>query len=729
MSRFCYLASMHTAIVLAICSALYAAVPALGSPVDFEGPATERRETAAEFTDRLARAERAILAAYQLPELDPETHAAVQAFFDSAAEAFVQPEQERKFPSRATWRHAQSISPELIACDDPLVRLLLHEAAQNAWFSVPDLSMSKANIADDLRAVRDRGLPDERVAAIASALMYGPTNERKAITEVAMDSIVRAVNIPARDTFERRRIFNALFRATSNFGLALLDDLEARIDADPPEDPWIADAVIGARLNRLGWIHRGPLFNFRPREESMRVAAELFARARVRLVAAHERDPACPEPATAMMSVVLGGARTPGEHGRDWFRRAVEAEPDPSPALALMRNPMLRRWGGNPGQLREFALWCADPQRHATDAPIEAHQTLRVLANESSHAEAWSDRTLTEPVQTALEACIASNPPPLRRERAIHALIDLHLQAGDYPRGAALLREIGGEIDFWTRRSWLQHHTLYAPRLLPHDTPGRHSAALAESSESIGDWSSAVEFWNATLDAIDPDADPLGHRATTERLLHARRTERLATGEWVELDFPDGLTGFRVLHGRFVPIDESRVRLHREDWYFHGTAAGVFDLHVAGDYEVETTISSPISKAGILIGLIPSSPRNDHYVRVAALREDLHVEFSYRADQIKVKLPKRPFNSSVTLRVRVEGTDLTVFVDDEEVYKGPSPWRLLDRGRRIGIAAERMRSDGERGFAVEVSGYRVRQIAPPRVAPVPHEEPDDFFEF
>lgn len=685
-------------------------------------PPASQPPTGAQVRESQVRAERAILAAYPLDNVDPATLAAVNAFFDSTAEAFVAKEQHQDFPSRTTWRHGQAVTPLLLACEDPLVRLLVHEAERNAWFSIPDNRM--VEIEAKLLAVRERGLPEERLAALAASMMFGPTNERKAIIEIAIDATARAMRQPAAGVAEKRRVYNALFRAVMHFGQAQLDELETRIEADPPQDPWLADAVIGSRLANLAWVNRGPLFNFRPRAESLRISAELLARARPRLLAAHEREPACPEPAAMMMSVIIIAQDLPGEHSRDWFARVEAVQPDFRPAFRRMRVALLEQWGGEPEELRQFALRCARPELRATDAPIEAVQALRVLASEIGVDRVWSDAELTGTVRSALESCLAANPPPERAEEARHALIYLLDAIDDKPAAAAVLRDAGGEIDFWLRRIWNRQHLPYAPRLLAYDTPARPFARLADTAESIDDWASAAEFWASASDLIDPDADPLAHAAVAERVLAADRAGRLATREWLDLGFTNGLSGFCVLQGEFEPLSPTQVRLYREKWYFHRTAVGVFDLPVTGHYEIEATVRTGFSKAGIIVGLRPVKPRNEGYTRIAVRQDELHIEYSYKAPARKIAIDA-PYGQPVRLRVVVNGTALAVFVNDKPVYEGEAPSERIAWGSRVGIAGEPSSTMGERAEPSTVSDFRVRLIAPAQRPAADQPEQDD----
>lgn len=692
-------------------------------------PALAGLRTGAQVREHQIAVERAVLAAYPLKELDAETLIAVNLFFDSAARAFVEPEQEQDFPSRATWRHAQAITPLVLACDDPLVQLLVHEAVLNAWFSIPGHRLT--DVESDLRAVRANGLPEERIAAIAASMITGPTNERKAITEIAIEATANAMRRPGLDVDEKRRMYNALFRAAMSFSQAQLQELEKRLESDPPADPWLANAVIGSRLTHLAWVNRSSLFNHRPREESMRIAASLLERARPMLVAAHEQEPACPEPAAMMMSVVLGGQRLPGEHSRDWFARVQAAQQDFRPAFGRMRAALLQRWGGDPDELKRFALRCAAQDLVATDAPIEAYQAVRFLVAEIGKESVWNDRELIDTVQNALESCLAADPPPERAEEVRHALINLFEATGRKPAAAALLRENGGEVDFWLRRSWLRHHTPYAPRLLVYDTPARPIAALADAAEDIGDWTSAADFWRSAAELVDPNTDPQAHAAIVERILAADRARQLATGEWLDLGFADGLTGFRVLQGVFEPISAASVRMYREQWYFHKTAVGVFDLPVSGHYEVEATIQPGFGKVGILVGLRPYKPRNEGFTRIAVSQQELHVEYSYRAPVKKVKLTGQ-LGSPVKLRVVVNGESLEIFADGERVFQGDAPLPRISWGNRIGLAAEQLAAAGERASRTTVSDFRVRLIAPApeRDDALPAaKEDDEFFWF
>lgn len=329
--------------------------------------------------------------------------------------------------------------------------------------------------------------------------------------------------------------------------LAMVADQFAKPDSSV--DPWVKAVATGRSEIRKAWAARGRGFAHKVKPQGWQGFEEHLALARQALLAAHEMHPEWPDAATELISVSMGD-RT-GEE-RLWFDRAVAAEFDHESAYRRLGTASLQpRWGGSHEAMLAFGRECLDTGRFDTFVPgFVFDVALAVGADLTRPRDAFA-------MPGVYDDCL----------RAANGYLKA---AGTTPAVARLWRSRLAVLQWATGR----HHE--AARVLDELEDDPAPQALSESRVRLeelvgesrlfggpcGDAAKAAEALIAAgkLDAARAAYESLAAAKDTPAAARQRVTGRIATlnmtaaldrSEWVDLQPPPDLAGWRVVSGEW----------------------------------------------------------------------------------------------------------------------------------------------------------------------------------
>lgn len=659
------------------------------------------------FSIRQFESTRDALGAARGPSLDEAEEAALTRAIDSAAKAMVNLRVSDGFPMQLSWNHAKLVAElDLIAIDDPLAQIIVLDAFRIAGFSIGN---QRPDPMAHLAKLKARGLPPHLLAQLAT-VGFANKAERENATSFAVHEVASAIRKPYAERSEKRIVYAAVEPMFADFTEPMIDELRRLLGEQPPEDPWLMHTVFGGWHTELAWRRRGSQRADQTTDEQFAAFDEQLAIAREHLTKAYALDPGCPEPAAEMIAVAMAIGAAGEDSIEAWFRRAYEAQPDYAPAFDQMRTALRPRWGGSVERIRRFALWCVEPGRHPRGVGLQGWITFMTLRSEIGQA-VWQDRELVKAVRRSIEELRDSNLSSVSPWYCNTVLMEIALGTGRIEDAAGHLRDLGGGLGRWQLRMRDRPHRPFGPELLPFHSAAKQEAVLAQRAEDADDWVAAADLWASALAKVDPSEDSLAHRAVSDRLLRAGRSASLRAGEWVGLEYsPEGI-GSRLIAGEFRLLDDGTVSMHPESQEFMGPAVALFDIDPGRSYEIECDVWA--REGGLILGWSERRARHDAYTTV--LRSDSRLTIGHsEGEPIQVPLPEG-FDKEVSrLRVRVQGSGLTVWLGEVQVYAGPAPSEQIANGERIGIGRQSLLPFGHR-FAREhnrISNVRLRLIGP-----------------
>jgi hypothetical protein len=315
---------------------------------------------------------------------------------------------------------------------------------------------------------------------------------------------------------------------------------------DSGVDPWIKALVIGRAEIGKGWEARGAGWAGDVQPEGWEKFAEHLARAREQLTKAHELHPEYPDAAAEMITVSLGDR---SDEERLWFDRAVEAQFDHEPAYRQLGvTALLPRWGGSHEQMLEFGRHCLASGRFDTFVPAFILDVALAIGEElPDRRDAFAMPGVYEDCLRAMNGYLKQPRPPATVHLWKSRLAILHWATGRYAEAAQVLDELGDEL---------------APRALAEFKAKRDDVVgearlfggpHADDVEAAEEWiaENKVDEALAAYEKIAErdDIPPGGRRLLASRIAAMKTAAALERYEWVDLQPPPDLAGWRVVAG------------------------------------------------------------------------------------------------------------------------------------------------------------------------------------
>ncbi|MBC8105956.1 MAG: hypothetical protein H7Z14_05155, partial [Anaerolineae bacterium] len=326
------------------------------------------------------------------------------------------------------------------------------------------------------------------------------------------------------------------------------------ISADKNSDPWLVKMFSGKYFIRAAWAARGTGFADTVTDEGWKGMTDGLNRAQENLSAAWKLEPKFPEPASAMITVAMGGGAAPDETERLWFDRAVAAQLDYSEAYDNLGYSMLPRWGGSYEQIIQFGIECAATKRYDTDVPYTYVESLNRVRNDGAGWDIWRVRGMFERAGDILLGYAKWTPPTGRSMQNWNysALAGYAWQVGRYDVARDALNNMKGQWD----RNGLDSSGVYLPlRTISgiYALSGDLAKDLlaAEQSAAFDRHDDATAAYEKA--AAGPKNDDPAARWVRGRAHELRQLAAFHRGESVDLMPTDAeLTGYESLGGQWT---------------------------------------------------------------------------------------------------------------------------------------------------------------------------------
>lgn len=373
-----------------------------------------------------------------------------------------------------------------------------------------------------------------------------PATARLPQPDTALHEVTLAI---ARDTSfadGRQWIYLRTFLPVNDALLAAAAEQFAKPDSGV--DPWITAMVVGRDHVRRAGEARGTGFANTVTPQGWKGLGEHLAAAREQLTRAHELHPEWPEAASEMISVSLGEG---SDEERLWFDRAVAAQFDHEPSYdRMLLQTLLPRWGGSHEEMIEFGHACLASGRFDTNVPYYGYGAAVAVGAELA---AVRDVMAIEGVyDDCVRVCRGYFPtaPTPEVARVWHArLAVVHWAAG---RHMEACEELDGLRDELAPQP-LQEFRVRAEDVIGESRllggPDGAAFAAAEALIEDGKVEEALAAYRplAARDGLAPAA----RRIVESRLKTLENAAALGRYEWVDLQPPADLTGWRRVFGEW----------------------------------------------------------------------------------------------------------------------------------------------------------------------------------
>lgn len=320
---------------------------------------------------------------------------------------------------------------------------------------------------------------------------------------------------------------------------------------------WFREALLAEGHCRLAWKTRGGTAIGEVAEEKQAAFARQLEAAERHARAAFEANPWAPEPAVIMMQ--CAGSGFSAADLREWFEKAIAAQPDYFPAWDSMANFLKPRWGGQPAELTEFAIACVDTGRFNSAIPnllfvaLQDYLATHPDPESSSHQAVFGNAGLFD----AMKRCVQGYVDEADRKFGPDSAASLRYQSlaamftywfGDRQEALRALHALGDRLD-------VAAACLASPSLNPAATislweaeNGMQAALATRLHQQFAERPPAAwvkdgkapemldEIAAAFHDATDAEKDYWN--SCEERL---RIAQSYAAGQWTELPFDPAL--------------------------------------------------------------------------------------------------------------------------------------------------------------------------------------------
>ena len=506
---------------------------------------------------------------------------------------------------------------------------------------------------------------------------------------------------------------------SSDRGADLVDALEA---GDPVFPEWGLELARGMVWRKKAWEERGAGFAPEVSRRGWRGFEAAMLEARRHFERAYALAPHDQRPGTAMIEIAMVGHAREVQTERLWFDRAVAARFDYIPAYIEYAWSLRSRWGGDPDQLIELGVECAETNRFDTPVPGLLISLLSDASDDLAGfdpAHAWTRPGVAELVYRVIDGLLADP----RRERDRARLRTIYATVawlnGDTERSAATVRDLGAEFDseaVWSTNSGATPERVREDAVLltsPHAKKIRQADAALEAGRA----DEAVTILAAVSDDAD-GADGAGEAsagfspALHQRIAAAGMAQNLASGEWFDILFDERISGFRNLAGRWRRVDERTIA--GSPWIRPGgdyRLALVSEILTNNRYELQATFNLNELKTPVRSGdILTHASRSPLDYRTVGAYPGINV-FYARRQSLAATRRSHEFDpeAPVTIRVKVWDDLVVVFLNGERVYHGPYDGGDFGKfGSRFGFGA--FTGPNTVGTIV-ISGVRMRGLS------------------
>lgn len=168
-------------------------------------------------------------------------------------------------------------------------------------------------------------------------------------------------------------------------------------------------------------------------------------KARAALTKAWEAKKDAPFAASLMITVAMGDET--GDE-KEWFQRAIEADPGYEDAYRRYGVALMPRWGGSLDALLDFGVVCSKSDHHEEGIPLCFLQCIsRALADSAEDEDAvWKDPRVWPSAKRVYEPIVAGLPDAFKH-RALTEELSVAWRCGAMQDARAIWKQLNGRAD------------------------------------------------------------------------------------------------------------------------------------------------------------------------------------------------------------------------------------------------------------------------------------------
>ncbi len=443
-------------------------------------------------------------------------------------------------------------------------------------------------------------------------LVYVSSDQaRNRALQTAIRAAAAAVNDRGIQAPEQRFVAVYLTPMLEQFQPGDRAALYEQLAIQPDMDSWTKNLLAGIYHVKLAWQHRGGGWAGEVTPEGWQQFRNNMQAAAWFLSKAWSDRPEFPEPATQMIAVAMAGASqaTP----RQWFDEAVAAQMDYEPAYRALTLALRPRWGGSHAEMLELAEDCVATKRFDTLVPYMAIKIVEEIAEDmrDRRETIWKHPRFYNLARRALDGMAADptradgQPQDMTRSAIQSKHLVIAIDANQLDDARRLVEDLGDNLQ----------ESVFAPSggrpkfavSRVYAMAGKHRRDLEAAEKlifpanlrEVGDnRTKAMELYTKLLAENDDARAELYLRSNHDMLA---REIQYATGEWVQLNFDEGLELYRK-SGRWREQGGTLVGEFSGSGGLWLTSTSAFQPPVEMIVEIEHINPRRMANAGMFVG-------------------------------------------------------------------------------------------------------------------------------
>ena len=453
--------------------------------------------------------------------------------------------------------------------------------------------------------------------------------------------------------------------------------------------PWITAMFVGMDHVNRAWEARGAGVAGEVTPEGWKGFGEHLALAREQFTRAHEMHPEWPEAASEMIQVSLGQG---SDEERLWFDRAVAAVFDHATSYRRMvRMVLLPRWGGSHDAMLEFGRESLATGRFDTAVPSWAYDAAIAVGEElPSVRDAIAMPGVHESCVAACRGYLSATAEPDVARLWRSRLTLVHWATGRYAEACTMLDEVRDELSPQALQEFRVRADDVVGEARLFGGPHADAFAAAEALVERGAVEEALAAYRPL--AARDDLPPAARKIVAGRLATLETAAALAGYDWVDLQPPADLAGWRVVTGDWqVEPDGTLVGTSGE----RGRLKILCEAEIGQDIELTGEVEflrqpkgrTPAERIVILLAHAAGEDREHHAVCVRVIGPGRAVGVTYgviRGDGPFARAATKDGKNA--LRIVLWDGKLTVFVNGKKAVDAQPLEEEWLAGGGLGIA-------------------------------------------
>lgn len=450
-------------------------------------------------------------------------------------------------------------------------------------------------------------------------------------------------------------------------------------------DPWVLAMVRGECERKTAWQIRGGGYSYTVDADEFRGFNKHLDLSMQWFRQAYKLDPMCPSgPAYMLQALYPNGSLWEAE-GYTWVERTLVACVDYPEVFDTLRHILQLRWHGDWESHKEVALWANKPELYHTMLPYQSVRFLdKVLWNygvKRGDIQAfWDEESeLIDSVMESLQGMLDNGAPISKDYAHTHLAYLNYRHKGDIEAAAHHIRACKNGFNSGARATLDWDDVRLESLVIPFVGPTADIARSAKRHQDNKNYRLATERWNKVLEVFESMQDEIGMRCTREILQHIQWLEAYETGDWVNLEFDEHMSGWWTHEGIWERVDQNTVQA-KQDGTEKETLL-IADIDPGDSFEYTANVSfegKPPYYSTLAIFYYRGHRVTDGYDMMRSLsarlvyREEGSMGWGFARTDYHTPI-EIPDDYTFKLRVIVEGDQVTGYINGQQIGKGDVP--------------------------------------------------------